>query len=111
MVSGVWGSAADSCLLLLYTSKNFYKATVLVIKPFIDIEKEQTAPLFLFKLCTFYWWESKNIICPERRALNAGSGSFGSRPSIFKDTVERLGQWRIKRGRGSKCNLHFQVLG
>jgi len=26
-----------------------------VIKPFIDVEKEQTAPLFLFKLCTFCW--------------------------------------------------------
>jgi len=24
--------------------------------------------------------------------LNAGSGSFGSRPTIFKDTVEKLGQ-------------------
>jgi len=27
-------------------------------------EKEQTAPLFLFKLCTFCWWKRKNIICP-----------------------------------------------
>jgi len=38
-----------------------------VIKPFIDVEKEQTAPLFLFKLCTFCWWERKNIIFPGRR--------------------------------------------
>jgi len=34
-----------------------------VIKPFIDVEKEQTAPLFLFKLCTSCWLEHKNIIC------------------------------------------------
>jgi len=67
LVSGVWGSAPDSCLLLLYTITTFYKAIVLVIKPFIDLEKEQTAPLFLFKFCTFCWWERKNITCPGRR--------------------------------------------
>jgi len=60
--SGVWGSTPDSCLLLLYTNTTFYKAIVLVIKPFIDVEKEQSAPLFLFKLCTFCWWKRKNII-------------------------------------------------
>jgi len=67
LVSGVWGSAPDSCLLLLYTITTFYKATVLVIKFFIDIEKEQTAPLFLFKLCTFCWWERKILFAPGAR--------------------------------------------
>jgi len=85
----------------------FIKSTVLVIKPFIDVEKEQTAPLLLFKLCTFCWWERKNIIAPgagypsyatDCDWLNARSGSFGSRPTVFKDTVERLRQWQIKRG-------------
>jgi len=42
------GARSDSCLLLLYTITIFYKAMVLVINPFIDVEKEQTAPLFLF---------------------------------------------------------------
>jgi len=51
-------------LLLLYTITTFYKATVLIIKPFIDVEKVQSAPLFLFKRYTFCWWERKNIICP-----------------------------------------------
>jgi len=41
--------------------------------------------------------------------LNAGSGFFGSRPAIFKDTVERLGQWRIKGEEGQR--VHFLVLG
>jgi len=67
LVSGVWRSAPDSHLLLLYTITTFYKAMVLVIKPFIDVEKKQTAHLFLFKLCTFCWWERKNIIYPGRR--------------------------------------------
>jgi len=69
LASGVLGSAPDSCFLFLYTITTFYKAIVSVIKPFIDIEKEQTATLFLFKLCvcTFCWWERKNAICPGRR--------------------------------------------
>jgi len=67
LIFGVWGSAPESCLLLLYTITTFYKATALVIKPFIDVEKEQTASLLLFKLYTFCWWERKNIICPGRR--------------------------------------------
>jgi len=55
-----------SCLLFLYTITTFYKATVLVIKPFIDVEKEQIAHLILLTL-HFCWWERKNIICPVRR--------------------------------------------
>jgi len=38
-----------------------------VIKSFIDVEKEQTAPFLLFKLSTFCGCECKNIICPRRR--------------------------------------------
>jgi len=45
-----------------------------VTKPFIDVEKEQTASLFLFKLCSFYWWERKNIICPGAGYLSCTTG-------------------------------------
>jgi len=60
-------------LLLLYTITTFYKATVFVIKPFIDVEKEQTAPLFLFELCTFCWWERKILF-----ASGAGYHSYAT---------------------------------
>jgi len=82
-------------------------------------KKEKIAPLFLFKLCTFCWWERKNIICPRVGRLsyatdcgwlNAGSGCFGSRPAILKDTVERHGQWRIK-GRGSTVTFPGPRIG
>jgi len=51
-------------LLLFYANTTFYKATVLVIKSFIDVEKEQIAPVFLFKLCTFCWLERKEHYLP-----------------------------------------------
>jgi len=63
------GIRSRSCLLLLYTITTFYKATVLVIKPFIDVKIEHTATLFLFILCTFSWLERKNTFCT---ALGAG---------------------------------------
>jgi len=34
-----------------------------VLKHFI-VEKEQSAPIFYFQLCSFYWWKHKIIICP-----------------------------------------------
>jgi len=33
------------CLILLYTVKTFYKSTVLALKRFIVVEKEQNAPI------------------------------------------------------------------
>jgi len=42
-VSGVWRSAPDSCLLLLYTITTFYKAIVLVIKLLLMSKKTNCA--------------------------------------------------------------------
>jgi len=57
LVSGVWESAPDSCLL----HTTFYKGTVLAIKPFIDVEKEQTAPLYIYSNSAFFVGGSAKI--------------------------------------------------
>jgi len=40
-------------LFLLYTAANFYELTVLALKRFTVVEKEENAPIFHFKLCSF----------------------------------------------------------
>jgi len=62
LVFGIWGSASDSCLLLLYTITTFYKATVLVIKRFINVEKNKLRLFFYSNSALFFVGGSAKIL-------------------------------------------------
>jgi len=73
LISDIWGSAPDSCLLFLYNITTFYKATVLVIKPFVDVEKEQMRLFFYSNSALFVGGSAKTLF-----ALSAGYSSYAT---------------------------------
>jgi len=63
LVFGNWGSAADLVFVTpLYCCKLF-KLTVIALNRFI-VEKNQNAPIFHFKLCSFCWWSAQKSHLP-----------------------------------------------
>jgi len=52
---------------------NFYKATVLLIKPFIGVEKEQTAPLFSIQTLHFL------LVAAQKYYLSRAQGTLATR--------------------------------
>jgi len=53
LASGGWGSAPTPCLLFLYTVTTFYKHTLLALKHFLVVEREQIRLFLTSKSAVF----------------------------------------------------------